>query len=102
MVLHRHAAKCPVACFRVARRAHKFSDHVINVNEGHFVAAVVDGYGQVVGDIIAEGRHGAVIIRATPFAEHVGKTVDKHLGAGFFRIAEKQILPRLFAFAVGV
>ena len=45
---------------------------VIDVEEFHFHTAVIDLYREVVGDVVAEGGDGRVVVRTAPFAEEVG------------------------------
>ena len=73
---------------------------IVDVEKLQLCTAVVDADGQIVGDVVAESRHGAVVVGAAPLAEEVGEAVDEHLRARFRGIAEKQLLPRLLAAAV--
>ena len=73
---------------------------IVDVEKLELGIAVVDPDGQIVGDVMAEGRHGAVIVGAAPLAEEVGETIDEHFGARLARIGKEQLLPRLLAAAV--
>ena len=73
---------------------------VIDVEEFHFHTAVIDLYGEVVGDVVAKGGDGGIVIRATPFAEEVRETIDEHLGACILSVFEHQFLASFLALAV--
>ena len=45
-----------------------FLDKVVDVEQFEFYRRVVDGDGEVVGDVVAEGGYGTIIIRSAPFA----------------------------------
>jgi len=61
-----------------------FIDKVIDIEQFQFYRRVVDLNGQVVSDIVAESRHGGIVIRTTPLAEKVRETVDQHFRSGLF------------------
>ena len=73
---------------------------VVDVEQFHVHVRVVHLDGQVVRDVVAEGGHGAVVVRAAPLAEKVRETVNQNARAGLFAIFKKQFLPRLFAATV--
>ena len=73
---------------------------VVDVEQLHLHAAVVDLYGQAVRDVVAEGGDGGVVVGAAPLAEEVGEAIDEHLRAGFLPIGEEQLFARLLAAAV--
>ena len=73
---------------------------VIYVQQLQFHIGVVDLYGQTVGDVVAEGGHRAVVVRAAPLAVEVGEAVHQHPGAGLLRVLEKQLLAGPLAPAV--
>ena len=70
---------------------------VVDIKQLHLHVAVVDLYGQVMGDVMAEGGYGTVVIGAAPLAEQIRETIDQHLGPGLLSIPEKQLLPRPLA-----
>ena len=45
-----------------------FLDKVVDVEQFEFYRRVVDGDGEVVGDVVAEGGYATIIIRSAPFA----------------------------------
>ena len=73
---------------------------VVDVEELELHAGVVDGVGQVVGEGVAEGGHGAVVVGPAPFAEEVREAEHQHAGARLLAVLQEQILPRLLAAAV--
>ncbi len=84
--------------------AREGSDHlvheVVDIEEFHLDAAVVDLNGQVVGDVVAEGGHGAVVVGAAPLAEEVGETIDQDAGAGLPGVVEEEFFAGFLALAV--
>ena len=77
-----------------------FVHEVIDVEEFQLDTGVVDGIGQVVGDGVAEGGDGGVVVGTAPFAEEVRKTIDQDFGTGVFAILEEEVLPCFFAAAI--
>ena len=75
-------------------------DEVVDVEEFHFDGAVVDLNRKVVGDVVAEGSYGGVVVRSAPFSEKVRETVDKDLCSCFLLILKHQFLSCLLAAAV--
>ena len=73
---------------------------VVDVEELELDGGVVDGVGEVVGDGVAEGGDGAVVVGAAPFAEEVREAVDEHLCARIFAVFEEQVFTGFFAAAV--
>ena len=82
------------------QRVEHFLDQIVNVQKLQLGGAVVYRDGQVVRHVIAERRHGAVVIGAAPFAEQIREAVDIHRRAGLLGIIEEQFLARQLAFAV--
>ena len=78
----------------------KLFHQVIDVEQLQLGAGVVDLDGQVVGEVVAEGGHHAVVVGAAPLAEQVGEPVHQHGGAGLLPVSEKQLLPRQLGPAV--
>ena len=101
-VLSRHGCKAVelTAMLLPLQSVQHLLHEIVDVEKLKLRTAVVDADGQIVSDIVAESRHGAVVIGAAPLAEEVGETIDKHFGARLGGIAEKQLLPRLLAAAV--
>ena len=101
-VLGRHGCKAvePAAVLLPFERIQHLLHQIVDIEKFKLGIAVVDPDGQIVGGVMAKGRHGAVIVGAAPLAEEVGETIDKHFGTRLGGIAEKQLLPRLLAAAV--
>ena len=91
-VRHRHAAEIPtgnrrqpviIAAMRLPReRRQQFRHKVVNVNQLQLRRRVIDRNRQVVSEVVTERRHGGIVIRAAPFAEYIGETVNQRLRAG--------------------
>ena len=81
--------------------AFECTDHllheVIDVEHLKFDRRVVDRDREVIGDVVAEGRDGAVVVRAAPFAVEVRETVNKHLHAILLSVLQEEVLPCFLA-----
>ena len=77
-----------------------FGHKVVDVEQFELHCPVVDGYRQIICNIIAEGSHGGIIIRSAPFAKQVWETVNQHLRSCFLAVRKDKLLARLFASAV--
>ena len=77
-------------------------DEVVDVKQFEFDRGVVDLNGQAVGDVVAEGGDGGVVVGATPLAEEVWKAVDKNFRSGFAGVVEEEFLAGFLALAVGM
>ncbi len=77
-----------------------FRHQIIDVQHFQPDSGVADLDGQVVGVVIAEGSHHAVVVRTAPFAKEIGEPVHQHPCPGFLGIAEEQVLPCLLGLAV--
>ena len=97
-----HLAEVAHAGFVAAQRAHHLRHQVIDVDEAQGHARVVHGDGQVMRDVVAEGGHGAVVVRAAPLAEEVREAVDEHAGAGLGGVIAHQLLAGALALAIGI
>ena len=75
-------------------------DKVVDVEQFEFYRRVVDGDGEVVGDVVAEGGYGTIIIGTAPFAVEVGETIHQYFGTCFFTILQEQVLASLLAATV--
>ena len=73
---------------------HHLVHEVVDVHELELRRTVVDLYGEAVRDVVAERRHGRVVVRAAPFPEQVRETVDKDPGPSLLCVAEEQLLSR--------
>ncbi len=84
------------------QRQNHLVDEVVDVQQLEFDRRVVDLNRQPVGNVVAESRHGRVVVRAAPFAEEVREAVDEHLRSGFVGVVEEKLLSGLLALAVGM
>lgn len=75
-------------------------DKVVDVEQFKFYTWVVDRDGEVVGDVVAEGGYGGVVVGTTPFAVEVGETIHQYFGTCFLAIFQEQILASLLAATV--
>ena len=62
---------------------------------------IVDGDGQLMGDVVAEGAYGGVVVGSDPLPRQIGEAVNQHPSAGLFTIMEEQLLPRPLGASVG-
>ena len=86
--------------FPALERGHHLGHKVVDVEQFHVHIRVVHLDGQIVGNIVAEGRHGTVVVRAAPFAEQVRKTVNQYAYAVLLAVFEEQLLARFLAASV--
>ena len=77
-----------------------FVHEVVDIEEFHLDAAVVDLDGLVVGDVVAEGGDGAVVVGAAPLAEEVGEAIDQNAGTGLLPIGKHQVFAGFLALAI--
>lgn len=75
-------------------------DKVIDVEQFKFYTWVVDRDGEVIGDVIAEGSYGTIIIGTAPFAIEVGETIDQNFGSRLLTILQEQVLASFLAATV--
>ena len=73
---------------------------VIDVQEFQLHRRVVDRIWEVMGNGMAEGRDGGIVVGPAPLAEQVREAVHQHLRAGVLAVLEEQVLPSLLAPAV--
>ena len=73
---------------------------VVDVEQLQLGVGVVDLDGQVVGDVITERGHHAVVVGAAPFAEQVGEPVQQHGSTGLLAVSEEKLLSRQLGAAV--
>lgn len=100
LALHSLQPVVAAAVLLAEQRAQQLVDQVVDVEELQLHGWVVHGVGAAVGDGVAEGGHGGVVVRAAPLAVEVGETVDEHGGAGALRVLAEQALPRELRLAV--
>ena len=77
-----------------------FCYEVVYVEEFELHRGVVDLYGEVVGDVVAEGGYGTVVVGAAPFAEEVREAVYLDRGACLLAVVEEEVFACLFAATV--
>ena len=109
-VRHRHIAEISagnrrqpviVASVRPAGQGVQQLRHkVVNVDQLQLRRRIVDRNRQVVSDVVTERRHGGIVIRTTPLAEHIGKTVDQCLRAGLGGVGAQPIFAGQLCLAV--
>lgn len=75
-------------------------DKVVDVKKFKFYTWVVDREGEVIGDVVAEGGYGTIIIRSAPFAIEVGETIDQNFGSRLLTILQEQVLASFLAATV--
>lgn len=73
---------------------------VIDVEQFKFYTWVVDRDGEVIGDVVAEGSYGTIIIGTAPFAIEVGETIDQDFGSRLLTILQEQVLASFLAATV--
>ena len=77
-------------------------DEVVDVEELELNGGVIHLDWQPVGNVVAEGGHGGVVVGTAPLAEEVGKAVYEDFCAVFAGIAEEKLFAGFLAFAVGM
>ena len=91
----------PLIVFDTLRRYLEYrGNKVIYVKQFKFRRSVIDRYGQIVCNIVAERRNGGIVIRSAPFSEEIRKAINKHFCTRFFCIVKKQFFAREFGLAV--
>ena len=75
-------------------------DQIVDVQKLQLHGGVADRDGQVVGHVVAEGGHRAVVVGAAPLAEEVREAVDVNRCARLLSITKEKILARLLTAAV--
>lgn len=73
---------------------------VIDVEQFKFYTWVVDCDGEIIGDVVAEGSYGTIIIGTAPFAIEVGEAIDQDLGSRLLSILQEQVLASFLAATV--
>jgi len=81
------------------RVVHLF-DQILNEQHLQLHPRIVDRDRQVVGDVVAEGAHGGIVVGAHPLAHQIRETIDIHRRSCLPGIAEKQLLAVAFGKAV--
>ena len=81
-------------------RPHHLVHEIVNVEELQFHGRIVDSDREAVGDVVAECRDGAVVVRTAPFAVEVREAVHEDLRARLTTIFKEQVLAGLLAAAV--
>ena len=91
-----HAVK-PAPVLLPLQRTYHLVHKVVDVQDFKFDFRVVDHYGKVICDVVAECGDGTVVVRTAPLAVEVRETVDKHSGACLIPVTEHQFLAGLLA-----
>ena len=73
---------------------------VIDVKKLKFYTWVVDRDGEIIGDVVAEGGYGGVVVGAAPFAIEIGEAIDQDFGSRLLTILQEQVLASLLAATV--
>ena len=83
VVLRRHGGKAVGVNGRVGaiHQLQEAPDHVVDVDQLHRRGRFVDLDRQVARDVVAEGRHGRVVVGLAPLAEHVGQAEHMYRNA---------------------
>ncbi len=80
----------------------EFVHNIINIDKIHNRIRIIDLDLQTICDVIAEGRHAAVIVRSAPFTEYIRQTIDDRPRTCLLFIGKQQILSGFLALAVGI
>ena len=101
-VLHRkHPEPVEIAPVLLPFQAFDHLVHeIVDVQEFQFHRRVIDRVRQVVGNGVAEGRDGGIVVGTTPFTEEVREPVNEHLGARVVLIIQEKFLAGQFASAI--
>ena len=73
---------------------------VLDEEQFQLSSGIVDANRQVMGDVVAEGPHGTVVVWLDPLAHEVRKAVDIDGCTCLLGIGEKELLARFLAQAV--
>ena len=96
-----HPQTVEVAAVLLAAKAADHLVHqVVDVQQFQLHRRVVDRVRQIIGNGVAEGRDGGIVVGPAPLAEQVREAVHQHLGAGVLAVAEKQFLADFLRAAV--
>ena len=93
------SVKCAVM-FPACQGGNHFFHQVVDVEQFHVHIRVVHLDGQIVSDVVAEGRHGTVVVQTAPLAEKIRETVDQNARAGLAAVFKEQLLARFLAASV--
>ena len=109
-VRHRHTAEALTGNRRQSviltavclpgQRAQQFRDQIVDIEQLQLCCRIADRDRQIAGNIVAEGRHGRIIVRAAPFPENIGEAVNQHLRAGFGGMGAQPLFAGALGFAV--
>ena len=82
------------------QRAQQFRDQIVDIEQLQLCCRIADRDRQIAGYVVAEGRHGRIIVRAAPFPEDIGEAVDQRLRAGFGGMGAQPLLAGALGFAI--
>ncbi|MPM94263.1 hypothetical protein SDC9_141409 [bioreactor metagenome] len=69
-------------------RANQTVDDVVDIHERQRKAFIADRDRQIICNVVAKGRHNAVVARAAPLAKHAGHASEVHRRAGVFAVGQ--------------
>ena len=75
------------------QRVIHFLNEIINKEHFEFNTRIIHRNRQIIGNVVAERSHSAVVIGTDPFSHQVRKTVYVYSRAGFICVPEKEIFP---------
>ena len=78
----------------------EFFHQVVDEQQFQLHLRIIHRNRKIVGNIVAEGADGTVIVRPDPFPRQVRKAVNIHRCAGFVPVGEHQFLSVPFASTV--
>ena len=86
--------------FLTFERADHLLDQIVDVEDLHLYASVIDLDREVIGDIVAERGDGRIVVRTAPFSVKVRETIDEYFRTGLLAVFEEEILAGFLAPAV--
>ena len=76
--------------------------HIVDIHQLKSGIPPVYLDGKTMGNVMAEGGYGAVIVGTAPFSEHVGETVNINGDPVFLSISRQKFFPLPLADPVGI
>ena len=86
--------------FFTLQSIYHFFYKVIDIKKFKLYTGIINLYGKVVGDVVAECGNRTVIIGTTPFAKEIRETIYQYSGTCFSTIFKEQFLTRQLALTV--
>ena len=81
---------------------HKARNHVIHIHQRDRRCRVVDGNGQVAGNVVAKRGYRRVVIGLAPLSKHIGQTKHMHRHPMRALQRKQRVFCRALALAIGV